>query len=131
MRGLAAVGLCHRLDISGPAPAWLGRDAHHGHVAEIDDVRGCGAPWPVLTGCVSSRAAQPGYCASAMARSRMAASKYSRLPLTLPTTTLLPSTNSRLILAAGTSTVWLPPVTLASTSTPFLPSASIASNTIG
>ena len=63
--------------------------------------------------------------------SRTPSSKYSRLALTVPTMTLLPSTNSRLIRSAGTSTVRSPPVTLESTSTPFLPSACMLSNTTG
>src|SRR5438876_140396 len=53
--------------------------------------------------------------------SRTPSSKYSRLALTLPTITLLPSTKSRLILSAGISILLSPPVTLVSTSTPFLP----------
>ena len=47
----------------------------------------------------------------------------------MPTITLLPSTNSRLIRSAGTSIILSPPVTLESTSTPFLPSACMLSNT--
>ena len=58
-------------------------------------------------------------------------SKYSRLAFTVPTITLLPSTNSRLIRSAGTSIILSPPVTLDSTSTPFLPSACMLSKTTG
>src|ERR1041384_818332 len=61
--------------------------------------------------------------------SRTPISKYSRFAFTVPTITLLPSTNSRLIRSAHTSTVRLPPVTLDRTSTPFFPSASMLSNT--
>jgi hypothetical protein len=80
---------------------------------------------------VSKRDNQPGYSASAWAKSFTPISKYSRLALTVPTITLLPSTNSRLILSAGTSIVRSPPVTLDKTSTPFLPSARMLSNTTG
>ena len=90
--------------------------------------RCCSSP---AIGCVSSRDSQPGNSASASAMSSTPFSKYSRLAFTVPTITLLPSTNSRLMRSAGTSTRRSPPVTLESTSTPFLPSACMLSNTMG
>ena len=74
-------------------------------------------------------ASQPGYSASACAMSRTPSSKYSRLALTVPTMTLLPRTNSKLIRSAGTWIILSPPVTLESTSTPFLPRACMLSKT--
>src|SRR2546425_1062311 len=63
--------------------------------------------------------------------SRTPSSKYSRFALTVPTITLLPSTNSRLILSAGTSTLRSPPVTLGGTSTPFFARPRMLSDTKG
>src|SRR5438552_4011938 len=81
------------------------------------------------TGSVSSRLSQPGYSASAWDISRTPISKYSRLAFTVPTMTLFPSTNSRLMRSAGTRTMRSPPVTLDKTRTPFFPSACMLSKT--
>ena len=78
-----------------------------------------------------NRSNHPGHSASATARSRTPSSKFARLALTVPTATLLPSTNERLIASAGTSVERLPPVTLDSTRTPSLPRTCMASKTSG
>ena len=48
VRGLTTGGVRERLDIRGPAPAWLSGDAQHRQLAEVDDVGSCRASRPLL-----------------------------------------------------------------------------------